>query len=173
MPTMAKAFWPAYPGPKRRAPKTSRDTMPYCVPTPPYPKPQTMAYRKNSTGSWALTSHKTRAPCMKSVSIRAKRAPRRSAKTPQEIRPTTEEILRIARTHEEVKADSPALWAKPTTWTKGIEWHVQQKKLMNDRDQKPSMRRTSPHNDPPLRAGLAAPGTTVRGGVGINAGLPP
>ena len=40
----------------------------------------------------------------------------------------TEEMLMIANTHDEAKADNPALRAKPTTCTKGIEWHIQQKK---------------------------------------------
>src|SRR5215813_4117421 len=87
------------------------------------------------------------------------------------MRPTTEEILMMARTQEAAKADRPALRAKPTTCTRGIEWQIQQKRLMNDSDQKPSMRKTSPHNDPPDRADFDALCAVGRGdgttGVGF------
>src|SRR5215472_10751882 len=62
----------------------------------------------------------------------------------------------MASTQEEAKADRPALRAKPTTCTRGIEWQRQQKMLMNESDQKPSMRKTSPHNDPPDRVDFDA-----------------
>src|SRR5215813_11082791 len=57
------------------------------------------------------------------------------------MRPTTEEILMTASTQEAAKADKPALRAKPTTCTRGIEWQRQQKMLINESDQKRSMRR--------------------------------
>src|SRR4030095_6493026 len=89
------------------------------------------------------------------------------------MRPTTEEILMMASTQEAAKADKPALRAKPTTCTRGIEWHRQQKMLINESDQKPSMRKTSPHNDPPDRVGFDAARDVERGCTGIGWGFPP
>ena len=60
----------------------------------------------------------------------------------------------MASTQEAAKADKPALRAKPTTCTRGIEWQIQQKMLIKESDQKLSRRKTSPHNEPPDRAGL-------------------
>ena len=48
---------------------------------------------------------------------------------------------------DEEKAERPTACAKPTIWTRGIEWHTQQKKLMNASVQNPWWRSTLPHKE--------------------------
>ena len=68
-----------------------------------------------------------------------------------------------ASTQAEAKEERPACCANTTMCTSGTEWHMQQKKLMAARVQKPSMRRMSRHTVPTERVGRLLPAAAVGG----------
>ena len=71
--------------------------------------------------------------------------------------------LMRAKTQAEAKADSPAFCANPTTCTKGMEWQMQQKKLMPPKVQNPCWRKMSRQSAPTELAAAGGRGAPAAG----------